>query len=211
MENYLHECLRALAKASLVSIMAVAQCGCLATVAHSPESSFLCEYALADGWGKSGGNIGFSMGGVDYYFGASSSGLSKEKKELGGEVFWVEIYGGTVGRSVGMKAPAMLYDPREAVLDVGGEKVAALPAVWRSETVGGVERPASEISLPVNLNALDKQASRNFFLAFPISRPQPKTKHVLRLGSIVLDGKRVPLPAIKSCYRPSKWWVSPIH
>lgn len=147
-------------------------------------------------------------GSVDYFLSVSDSESSQDAQTPLPDMHWVLVHALTGGRGVGAPAPAMTYDPRDAVLEIDDQLIHALPRLWMSES-RGLYRVGAEVDVPHNLNEI---SSDGFFVAFPIAhRRSSSDVYSVRLGSILLDGQRVVIPAAPSCFTPSQTWLAPIH
>jgi hypothetical protein len=181
---------------------------------HSPEQSKICNVTDPQGWAISKDrptNAQFDQDGFTFIFDVFDTGSANDKRGAVPGVYWIQITGLTFGSSVAAYRRPMIYDPREALLELGEKKIKALPRIWFSEQVSGFNQPVGETETPTDLNVSRNTLHRNFFIAFPVEPPKPKDAYVLRLGSIVLDGKRRALPVFGSCHFPAKTWHRKLH
>ena len=117
----------------------------------------------------------------------------------------------TFGSATGYRTPEMVFDPREAVIEIDGRRIAALPHLWEADIVNGHYRPAKEVPTPANLNLLGRAVPTSFFITFSMPDPGARSTYRFHPGSIDLDGVSTPLPAFSSCYKPGKGGWTPIH
>ncbi len=194
----------------MVGLTAVLLSAC--TVAHQGEQVSLCKVVEPNGWSfekdhpLSATFVGASS---SYVFNVFEKGSNDVIHGPLPRAYWITVTGTMQGPSPPTRKP-MMYDPGSAVLEINGQRVQAIPRLWRSEQ-GNLFQPAKEVAVPANLDVEYGGTLGFFFVAFPISPPRPKDTYVFRPGSILIDGKRQTLPAFASCYVPSRTWLSPIY
>jgi len=185
--------------------------GCLSTYSYRTAETTLCQAEAGSDWHGRGTALGFERNGVKYHFRMDDLG-SKNSDRYGAEgKFWVLVDGYTSGSAAGAYAPAMVFDPRDAVIEIDGRRIAALPELWEAAIIRGYYRPLRQVAIPANLNLLGRPVPTSFFMAF--SMPDPGTHSTYRIhpGSIALDGVKTPLPAFSSCYKSGEGRWTPVH
>ena len=196
---------------SLLALASTGLAGCMATLEHTPDTAHICSTADARGWKGSGSDWGLARDGQPYWsFGLIDDGSRHSVDGPLKDVYWVMFSAGTFGSGVGAPRLPMVYDPADAVLQVGGREVHALPRLWTAEQRAGYFVPTRELAVPARLNAPDIPFPEWFYLAFPVKPPRASDTWRIDSGSILLDGQRVPLPVGQSCFTPSRTWMSPI-
>lgn len=181
---------------------------CMGSYVYTAEQSHLCKIEQANGWGA---DRKIKIEDVTYVFDVHDTGSANDISGPVSDVFWVAVSGLTVGRAVGWRAPAMIYDPSEAVIEIKGKKINALSRAWTNELVNGHWLPTKEIPVPFDLNAPSRKTPLGFYIAFPMKAPDARDEYFFSPGTVLLDGKRTLLPTRRSCYTPAhSRWV-PIH
>ena len=195
---------------------------------YDPATSFLCRTIELNGW-KSAGDGGYEfkrdLDGVEYFFSVDSMTESElgadefRRATLVANAFWVRVHGGVYGSAVGLRDPAMEFDPGDARMAIGRQKLSALRRAWirtddASQKEGSSRSTYKEIKVPVAINRLANESAGSYvptYFAFPIKPPDPEVSYVIALGSIFLDGHRTLLPSVGSCYTPGHWKSHPIY
>lgn len=199
----------------LVALLApLALAGCVVMPAHRAEYSSVCKTADARGWQIIGGtSASRPRNGQRYWnFGWLDDGSRDTVRGPLKNVYWVLFSAGTTGSGVGAIRLPMVYDPRDAVLHIGGRDVHALPRLWiAQQDKTGLFVPDGELPVPSNLNTADMPFPEWFYMAFPGGPPGSRDTWQLDGGSMLLGDERVPLPVGESCFEPSKTWLAPIN
>lgn len=184
---------------------------CFATYSYRTAETTLCQSEAGSDWHGRDTSIGLKRDGVEYAFRVDDLGSKNANIHGSEDKFWIRIDAATFGRAAGYRAPEMVFDPREAVIEIDGRRIAALAQLWEADVVNGYYRPVKEVPIPANLNLLGRAVPTSFFIGF--SMPDPGTRSTYRFhpGSIVLDGVRTQLPAFSSCYKQGKGGWTPIH
>lgn len=195
--------------AALMSAFSLA--GCFATYSYRTAETTLCHSEAGSDWHGRDTSIGLKRDAVAYTFSVDDLGPKNANIHAGEEKFWINIYAATFGKAAGYRAPEMVFDPRKAIIEIDGRRIAALPQLWEADIVNGHYRPVKEVPIPANLNLLGRAVPASFFIAFNMPDPRTRSTYRFHPGSIVLDGVRTPLPAFSSCYKPGKGGWTPIH
>lgn len=182
--------------------------GCMGTYAHAPENVRLCRAEASGGWTSSGT---LDLDGSEYTLKVSDGGPAKLVRGPIPHVYWVRVDGYSLGRRAGRRAPPMVYDPAEAFIEIDGRRIPALSRAWESALVQGVLQPGRELAVPFDLNDLARDTFLGYFIAFAMPAPGVRSSYVLSPGTVVLDGKRVPIPLQHACHEEARTWFSPLR
>ena len=202
-----------IAKAMLAALLMSTLSSCSTTL-HIPASVNLCKTLELNGWkiwSQQGGRYQTSIDDVTYDLDFSDLQRGLANTIQGTPVFWIELDGFTVGRAVGSKTTPMFYEPGEATMTIHGTTVHALPKVWGTRLDIGRFRPANEMTLPIDLNAVEKGqlGSGHFFIAFPIQPPLPTDTYTVTPGTLMLGIHPMKWPLKESCYTPEQVITQP--
>ena len=185
------------------------------TLEHRAAQARICKTTDLAGWAASGAgstDVRIDAGDSTYFFEVYDTG---SKDDIGGAVtpaYWVQLTGLTLGAALPGKRRPMLYDPASAVIVIDGKAVHAIPRIWVGDLVDGRFQPVREMPVPADLDIHYPQGVvANFFIAFPMHAPDVKDTWTFQPGSILLDGKRTPLPTYATCYTEARTWWQPIH
>jgi hypothetical protein len=181
--------------------------GCLALPYVEFEKVALCKAEPGSAWKSTGTQLTLERDGVTYHFQAD------ERRDLGSDAFWVLLSVDSNQPAVkvngkfvlsGEKVP-MIYDPKDAWIEVNGKRTAAVPTLWAPmHRATGLPRPGPVMPAPANVNRERSVLYGEVFIRFDIPPPQPGDKYRLGLGAIAIDGATMPLPVFDSCKTPAR-------
>ncbi len=194
---------------SMVSLLAFAGC----SLEHSSEKVSICKVVDQQGWLIEKDwptSAKLEESGITYSFDVQDDESGGKKRGSAPSAFWIKVTGMTIGSANPKLRRPFVYDPTEAVLEIEGKRVSAIPKIWFSEQVNGIYQPVSETPIPTDLNIEYQRLTASFFIGFPIPPPTAKQTYKFHPGTALLDGKRVNLPSFGSCYFPFKVWLYPV-
>jgi hypothetical protein len=166
----------------------------------------LCKPEPGSAWKGDGTRVMFERDGVTYEVDI------QERRDFGDDAFWVQVgfdsaHGARIdGRYVPSteKLP-MIYDPKDAWIEVNGKRTAAVPTLWAPVDRAAVRStPGPILPVPANVNPQRTGLYGNVFIRFDIPPPQPGDKYRLGLGAIAIGGATTPLPVFDSCAWPAR-------
>jgi hypothetical protein len=180
--------------------------GCMAWPYVQFPKVELCKAEPSSAWKGDGTHVTFERDGLKYEVEVH------ERREFGDDVFWVQltfdsVHGAMVdGRYVPSteKIP-MIYDPKDAWIEVNGKRTAAVPTLWApTDRAAARPAPGPAMHVPANVNPQRTGLYGNVFIRFDIPPPQSGDKYRLGLGAIAIDGATTPLPVFDSCAKPAR-------
>jgi hypothetical protein len=177
--------------------------GCLGRPYVRLEKASLCMAEPGTAWTGDGTDVVLERDGVRYHVQIADRGQLDDNP-----TYWVQLavessHGTRVdGRYVpGKEKMPMIYDPKDAWIEVNGKRTAALPKLWkRMEASGGLPRPGPEMPVPANVNPQNGILYNDVFIGFDIPAPLSRDKYRLSPGSITIGGVATPLPVFDSCF-----------
>jgi hypothetical protein len=180
--------------------------GCMVWPYVEVEKVALCKAEPGSAWKGDGTHVTFERDGVKY------EAEVQERREFGDDAFWVQLAFDSVhgARIDGRYVPStekipMIYDPKDAWIEVNGKRTAAVPTLWAPIDRAAVRStPGPVLPVPANVNPQRTTLYGNVFIRFDIPPPQPGDKYRLGLGAIAIDGATTPLPVFDSCAKPAR-------
>lgn len=180
--------------------------GCMAWPYVQFPKVELCKAEPGSAWKGDGTHVTFERDGVKY------EAEVQERREFGDDAFWVQLAFDSVhgARIDGRYVPStekipMIYDPKDAWIEVNGKRTAAVPTLWAPIDRAAVRStPGPVLRAPANVNPQRTTLYGNVFIRFDIPPPQPGDKYRLGLGAIAIDGATTPLPVFDSCAKPAR-------
>jgi hypothetical protein len=186
----------AVPKLPVAVCMALTLVACETTI---PARTYLCEPLASNGWQGDAVDWRRTVGNVQYSLRARDDWDLGKVQKPAGDVHWVIVDGWSAA------ANAMVFDPAEAVLAIDGDFIHALPKMWRADFVGNVYGLKAEVPTPHDLNDREGSIRADYLIAFPVKRPiAAGDTYSISLGAAQLNGMKVQLPSVKSCYFPAQ-------
>jgi hypothetical protein len=177
--------------------------GCLVSPTIQFEKVALCKAEPGSAWTGDGTYVSLERDGVRYRFQVVEGQPPEE------DFYWIKLdvtsEAGTWvdGKYVPSKNRLpMIYDPRDAWIEVNGKRTAALPKMW---TARGGPIPSSrgrELPVPADVNPSGATLYNAVLIGFPIRAPWSREKYRFSPGSITIGGVKTPLPIFDSCFSP---------
>jgi hypothetical protein len=180
--------------------------GCMVWPYVEVEKVALCKAEPGSAWKGDGTHVTFERDGVKY------EAEVQERREFGDDAFWVQLAFDSVhgARIDGRYVPStekipMIYDPKDAWIEVNGKRTAAVPTLWAPIDRAAVRStPGPVLPVPANVNPQRTTLYGNVFIRFDIPPPQPGDTYRLGVGAIAIDGATTPLPVFDSCAKPAR-------
>jgi hypothetical protein len=180
--------------------------GCLAVPYVEFEKVALCKVEPGSAWKNAGPHFTLERDGVTYH------AQVEERRDLGDDAYWVLLSVDSYQPAIKVEGKyvlpkekmPMIYDPKDAWIEVNGRRIAAVPTMWapmRGAT--GQPRPGPVMSAPANVNRERSVLYGEVFIRFDISPPQSRDKYRLSPGAIMIGGVATPLPVFDSCFTPA--------
>lgn len=180
--------------------------GCLAVPYVEFEKVALCKAEPGSPWKSMGTQLTLERDGVTYHFQVD------ERRDLGDDAFWVllsvDSYQPAVkvaGKYVLPKGKVpMVYDPKDAWIEVNGKRTAAVPTLWAPmHRATGLPRPGAVMPAPTDVNGERSVLYGEVFIRFDMSPPHSRDKYRFSPGAITIGGVATVLPVFDSCFTPA--------
>jgi hypothetical protein len=177
--------------------------GCLVSPTIQFEKVALCKAEPGSAWKGEGTTVVLERDGVRYMV------QVVEDRQPDENFYWVQLnVNSTSGSWVdGKYVPSesrlpMIYDPKDAWIEVNGKRTAALPKLWTGTGGPAPSTRGRELPVPADVNPTGAKVYNDVFIGFPIRAPWSRETYRFSPGSITIGGVKTPLPTFDSCFSP---------